>query len=81
MHNTPDLYITKNKTSVAWYKVNRTLVATRLVCSALVTITTTEPKTIGEFATRVNNLTGLSDKDFKILEDIKDDELYELELV
>ena len=77
----PDLYIIKGKTSIAWYKACRTLVATRLVCSTLVTITTSEPKTIGEFATRVNNLARLSDEDFKLLEDIKDDELYELEQV
>ena len=70
MSNTPDLHITKNKTSIEWYKENKTLVATRLVCGTLVTFTTKEPKTIGEFATRVNNFTGLSDENFKILEDV-----------
>ena len=77
----PTLYVTKNKTSVAWYKESKTLVATRLVDSTLMTITTQEPKTIGEFATRMNNLTSQSDSDFKLLRDIKDDELYELELM
>ena len=77
----PDLFITKGKTSIAWYKADKTLVGTRLVCSTLVTITTTEPKTIGEFAIRVNNLARLNDEDFRLLEDIKDDELYELEQV
>ena len=81
MPNTPNLYVTKNKTSIEWHKAHKTLVATRLVYNTLATITTTEPRTIGEFATRVNDLTRLSDGDFKLFEDTKDDEICGLELV
>ena len=70
-----DLFITKNNTQVVWEAKSQTLQASRLINSKLLTITTQEPKTIGEFAIRFNNLAGLSSEDFELLSDINEDEI------
>ena len=67
-----ELIIKKDTTRVVWDSKTNTLQATRFVNSKVFTITTKEPKTIGEFAIRFNNLVGLSNDDFKLMSDIED---------
>ena len=63
------------RTTVVWDKETKVLVASRLIKSTILTITTQEPKSMDEFATRFNNVVELSNVDFELLSDIKDYEV------